>query len=371
MKLRYPHLLFLITLFFIVIAVFYGPFQKKQNIVSQIPPKTFPIFGAWICDSQPYNCTWSDPITSADLATGGSFDKKYHWVIDQPALNLVVLSFVNPEELLEKFNSSLVVDGLPIGMNQEVVNYFKSRGLRVMLALGGVAYNEDWNLALATNPKQLALNAAAVAQKLGVGIEINFEDPDMTLPRMSQLEDFIVTYRSVHPYDATGQNPAARLTIDLPIGNGFLHILDEWASRRWLQNDSDPKMKLDYANSLVADKQFTAPEYQKHWQENLDGSSDLTPPIVPLVGSKFTVSLYLEDSKKLYDECTNFPNSLLSYRQTGQYVITHKILGYMFWAVGNPIGQINTYPPHTCQNGLGKATEFYGIPVPMPPLPQL
>jgi hypothetical protein len=374
---------FLVLFLFVLLAIFVfrqdvSWLGKNEELARAPEGKSFPIFGAWVCDSQPYNCTWSDPITAADLATGGSFDKKYHWIIDRdpssavgkPSLNLVVLAFINPLELMDKFNSASVVEGIPVGMNQEVINYFKSRGVRVMLAIGGIAYNEDWNIALETNPKQLGTNAALAAQKLGVGIEINYEDPEVTTTRMNQLEQFITAYRSVHPYDPLGNNPAARLTIDLPISNRFLKVLDEWATKRWLQKDSDPKMKLDYANSLVADRQFESTEYQMHWQENLDGSPGFTPPILSQSPAKFTVSLFLEDSKKLFDECTNFQKSLLRYSETGKFVLDKELLGYMFWAVGNPIGNISTYPPHTCEKGLGAAASFYQIPVPMPSLRQ-
>ncbi len=357
----------------------HAPGNASKRYLEQVEAvKPLPIFGAWVCDSKPYNCTWSDPISEEDVESGGAFDQKYHWIIDrdsseklgQPSLNLVVLAFINPIELMTKFNSAQVLHGVPLGMNQTVVEYFKSRGVRVMLAIGGVAYNEDWNKALDTDPRQLGKHAAEIAIKLGVGIEINYEDPEVTVARMGKLEQFVTAYREIVPYDPSGENPAARLTIDLPIGNHFLRVLDEWAARRWLQVDSEPKMKLDYANSLVADRQFTSQEYQTSWQENIDGSRELTPPIPPLAPTKFTVSLYTSDQEKVSFECTNLVKSLVKVEETGQYVLEKKILGYMFWAVGNPIGKVTTYPPNSCENGLGAAATLYNIPIPMSPLPQ-
>ena len=83
-------------------------------------------------------------------------------------MNLVVLSFVNPLKLLNRTTDSGNLNGIPVGMNQAVVNYFKSRNIRVMLSIGGITYTNDWNTALRTNPTQLGANAAAVAQQLGV-----------------------------------------------------------------------------------------------------------------------------------------------------------------------------------------------------------
>src|SRR5260370_40003408 len=105
-------------------------------------------------------------------------------------------------------------------MTAAIVNYFKSHNIRVMLSIGGITYASAWDQALATNPTQLGLNAAAVAQQLGVGIEIDYENASS--PNLTGLQAFIDAYRSVEPYDATGANPAARLTIDLAAGDRWL-----------------------------------------------------------------------------------------------------------------------------------------------------
>ena len=52
-------------------------------------------------------------------------------------------------------------------MTQAVVDYFKSRGIRVQLSIGGITYVDAWNQALATNPTQLGLNVAEAAQRMG------------------------------------------------------------------------------------------------------------------------------------------------------------------------------------------------------------
>ena len=48
--------------------------------------------------------------------------------------------------------------------------------MRVMLSIGGITYTDDWDAALADNPKQLGHNAASIAQAMGVGIEIDYEN---------------------------------------------------------------------------------------------------------------------------------------------------------------------------------------------------
>jgi hypothetical protein len=133
------------------------------------------IYGAWHCGND--FCTWSTVRTPTD------FDQKNHWLIDrgdgQPSVNLVVLSFVHPLKLLNKTTDAQTLNGVPRGMTQEVVNYFKSRGIRVMLSIGGITYVKPWNQALATNATQLGLNAAEVAQNLGIGIEIDYEEKSL------------------------------------------------------------------------------------------------------------------------------------------------------------------------------------------------
>src|SRR5689334_25081789 len=94
------------------------------------------IYGAWHCGNDA--CTW------ATVRNMTNFDLNNHWLIDRgdgsglPSVNLVVLSFVNPLKLLNRTNDSGNVNGVPIGMNQAVVNYFKSRNIRVMLSIGGI-----------------------------------------------------------------------------------------------------------------------------------------------------------------------------------------------------------------------------------------
>jgi hypothetical protein len=283
-------------------------------------------------------------------------------------VNFVVLSFVHPLKLLHDTTDEQTINGVPRGMTQAVVNYFKENGIRVMLSIGGITYTDAWNQALAEDAWQLGLNAAAVAQSLGVGIEIDYEENRN--PNLDGLQAFIDAYRSIHPYDATGANPAARLTIDLAAGDRWLIALTERATREWL-NTTDPV--LDYANAMVTPRQpKTAESVIAHWQEHIDGKPNYDPPIPPLAPAKFTGSLWLTGGKPA-PECVDFSNSL--QRATGDYVqtvapngvgTTNGMLGYMFWAA-ECSGTRNacTTPPNTCEGGMGMAAEFYSIDIPM------
>jgi len=65
------------------------------------------------------------------------------------------------------------------------------------------------------NPTQLGIYAAQVAQRLGVGMEIDHENN--TSPNLTALQQFTGAYRPIEPYGATCANPATRLTIDLAL----------------------------------------------------------------------------------------------------------------------------------------------------------
>lgn len=328
------------------------------------------IYGAWHCSND--ECTWG---TVRDMT---DFDNKNHWMIDRgdgvPSVNLVVLAFVDPVKLLNQTNDAQTVNGIPIGMNSQVVSYFTSKNIRVMLAIGGITFVSNWDSALASNPTQLGLNAAAAAKNLGVGIEIDYEE-NLT-PNLSGLQAFINAYRSQLPYDATGTNPAARLTIDLGAGDRFLIGIDQMATSQWLTT-ANPV--LDYGNALVPSKQPTsASAAESNWLEHVDGKPNFAPPIPPLAPAKFTGSLYITDSNKVIAECSNFSSSLED--STGSFVqtvapagagTTSGMLGYMFWAAECPSTRnVCTTPPNSCQGGVGTGAKTYAIPIPMPALRQ-
>ena len=366
---------------FALIALVLMAFSASPGPVSAAKPPTptptsppgpatqLQIYGAWHCGNDA--CTWST------VRSVSEFDSQNHWLIDRgdgrPSVNLVVLSFVHPLKLLNQTTDEGTLNGVPRGMTPEIVNYFKSRGVRVMLSIGGITYTDAWNQALAENPTQFGLNAAAVAQQLGVGIEIDYEEN--TNPNLPALQAFITAYRSVHPYDATGGNPAARLTIDLAAGDRWLIALTRKATADWL-NTSAPV--LDYANAMVPSRQPSTSGAIANWQEHVDGKPQYDPPIPPLAPAKFTGSLYIVAGTNIAPECNNFNNSL--QKSTGSFVQsvapngagnTSGMLGYMFWAAEMPsTRRITTAPPNTCEGGVGAGATFYNVPIPMPALRQ-
>jgi hypothetical protein len=327
------------------------------------------VYGAWLCGNDA--CTWASPRNMTD------FDAKNRWLINRgdgvPSVNLVVLSFVQPLKLLNRTTDAQTLNGVPRGMDAAVVNYFKSRGVRVQLSIGGITYTDAWNQALAANPTQLGLNAADVARTLGVGIEIDYEEN--TSPNLAGLQSFINAYRSQHPYDATGANHAARLTIDLAAGDRWLIALTRKATADWL-NTTTPV--LDYANAMVTSRQANnAAAAQADWQEHIDGKAQFSPPIPPLAAAKFTGAMYIVTGQSPCPECVNFAGSLIN--TTGTYVqnvqtrvgTTNGMLGYMFWAAECPsTRRICTTPPNSCEGGVGVGGRTYNIPIPMPALRQ-
>jgi Glycosyl hydrolases family 18 len=326
------------------------------------------VYGSWLCGND--ECTWA---TVRDMT---DFDTKNHWLVDRgdgtPSVNLVVLAFANPLKLLNKTTDSGNANGLPVGMNSAVVNYFTSHGVRVMLSIGGITYTGDWDTALTQNPTQLGLNAAAVAKQLGVGIEIDYENSSS--PNLTGLQAFVDAYRGQLPYDATGANAAARLTIDVAAGDRYLIALDRYATANWLTT-SNPV--LDYANAMVPSKQPSTTSAESNWQEHVTGKPNYAPPILPLAPAKFTGSVFLVGTQ-VQPECTNFAASLES--STGSFVqsvapsgagSTPGMLGYMFWAAEQPSTRsVTTAPPNTCQGGVGVGSKTYAVPVPMSALRQ-
>lgn len=336
------------------------------------------IYGAWHCGNDA--CTWG---TLRDMT---EFDSKNHWIIDRgdgsglPSVNLIVLSFVNPLKLLNKTTDARNVNGVPIGMTPAVVNYFATRGIRVMLSIGGGTYAYDWDTALRQNPSLLGRTAAQLAHTLNVGIEIDYENN--WRPNLTALESFISAYRNyVHTsgkrtrFDPTGANFPARLTIDLGEGNRYLIDLSRKATSNWL---SITTPVLDYANSMVPTQQPTTLAAERNWQEHIDGRPLYHPPIPPLAPAKLAGSIYLATGRNPAPECTNFTSSL--QKSTGGYLqtvapngagATSGMLGLMFWAAESQSEQTaRTTPPDTCEGGVGVGAKTYNIPIPMPPLRQ-
>jgi hypothetical protein len=324
------------------------------------------IYGAWHCYTD--GCSW------ASVPNMTTFDTDNHWMIDRdlnntylPSVNLVILSFVDPVKLMNLTTDSGDTNGIPVGMNTAVINYFQSRGVRVMMSIGGASYRKNWDKALSANPAQLGLNAAAAAKQFNVGMEIDYENSSS--PNLTGLQQFVSAYRSQIAYDATGANYAARLTIDLGDGDTYLTKLAAYAVSNWLATSAPV---LDYANAMVASQKTGIATLESGWQQHVDGLSGSVGPMAP---AKLTGSLWLIGSQP---NCDNFSNS---DQNTGASFVenlapsgagtTTGMLGYMFWAAGcQGNGTGCTFPPNTCENGMGGAMTAFNIPVPMPALRQ-
>src|SRR6266704_2901833 len=151
------------------------------------------VYGLWHCYTDA--CSW------ASVPDMTLFDTNNHWIIDRgdghPSVNVVVLSFVNPAKVMNLTTDSGNVNGVPIGMNTAVVNYFQSKGVRVMMSIGGISYTKDWTKALGTNPAQLGISAANAAKQFNVGMEIDYEKSSN--PNLTGLQQFVTAYRSLVP----------------------------------------------------------------------------------------------------------------------------------------------------------------------------
>jgi hypothetical protein len=302
-----------------------------------------------------------------------------HWLIDrgngQPSVNLVILSFVHPLKLLNQTTDAGTLNGVPRGMTADIVNYFTSHNIRVMVSIGGITYTDAWNHALAQNATLLGQRAAALATQLGVGVEIDYEEN--TNPNLTGLQAFIDAYRAVHPYDASGANPKARLTIDTAAGDRWLIGINTKATADWLRTDAPV---LDYANAMVPARQPSASGAIANWQEHVDGKPQYAPPVLPLAPAKFTAGLYLAEGSKIRPECTNYGASVTkATKDYVQRVLPHPslsgrtpgLLGFMFWAAERPSTRgVTTQPPNSCEGGMGAGATDVNMPLPMPALRQ-
>jgi hypothetical protein len=318
------------------------------------------VYGLWHCYTDA--CSW------ASVPNMTTFDTNNHWIIDRnmdnsyhPSVNVVVLSFVDPVKLMNLTNDSADVNGIPIGMNTAVINYFQSHGIRVMMSIGGFSYISHWEKALKANPTQLGINAANAARQYNVGMEIDYEKSSN--PNTAGLQKFVSAYRSVLPYDATGANYAARLTIDIGDGDTFLTALENYAVTNWL-NPSKPV--LDYANAMVGSQSTSVSTLEGGWQQHIQGTSSV-PPTAParLTGSLWAVGnspspncigpFASSDQETAYNFVSTIPASG-SGTSSG-------MLGYMFWGGGcQGNGTVCTYPPNTCQVGMGGGATTFNIP---------
>lgn len=318
-------------------------------------PQPLSIYGVWHCGNS--FCDWS---SVRDVGEGGEFDLSNRWIISgrngSPSVNLVVLSFLKPMELLTQTTNSAFLDGIPRGMTPDVVKYFTQRGIRVLLSMGGVTYTDSWNQALVEDSEKLATHAAAAVALLGAdGLEIDWENGTPEPQEIAGMETFIAAYNAVTD---------AVLTLDLAVGNRYLQELSRHAAEVWLPNGA-----IDYVNAMVPRGEPSTDQ----WQEHVDGKPNYNPPILPKAPARVAVSLWLTDGRRANANCVDFANS--SQAAKAGYVqtvapngagTTPGFLGYMFWAAECPSARnVCTTPPNSCEGGMGAGAEAFDIPLPL------
>lgn len=310
-------------------------------------PQAVSIYGVWHCGNS--FCDWSQ------VRDMGEFDHANRWIIDShgsPAVNLVVLSFLKPMDLLLQTDVGPFANGIPVGMTSEVVTYFKSHSIRVLLSMGGVTYTDSWNEALVTDAVGLASNAVDAVSALGAdGLEIDWENGTPSEAELAGMELFIDTYNELTD---------AVLTLDLAVGSRYLQELSRRAAQDWLPNN-----KIDYVNAMVPRGEPNTDQ----WQEHVDGKLNYNPPILPKAPAKIAVSMWLTDSRRPNANCVSFNDS--SQLAKSDYVrtvlpngagVTHGFLGYMFWAAECPATRnVCTTPPNGCEEGMGVGAAHFEV----------
>jgi len=174
-------------------------------------------------------------------------------------------------------------------------------------------------------------------------MEIDYEKSSN--PDKVDLQKFVAAYRSVIPYEPDGRE-------------------------LWLKT-SGPV--LDYGNAMVASQNTTIGTLETGWQQHVQGTSSV-PVLAP---AKLTGSLWVVANGPI-------PNCVGPFSSSGpgngfNFVSTippsegtsSGMLGYMFWGGGcQGNGTVCTYPPDTCQIGVGTGATTFNIPVPMAALRQ-
>jgi len=307
-------------------------------------PQPLSIYGVWHCGNS--FCDWSQERNPDE------FHRANHWIIDRgydsgkPSVNLVVLSFLKPMDLLLETNSNAFAKGIPRGMTPDIVDYFKAHGIRVLLSMGGVTYTDSWNEALVTDAKALAKRAVAAVRYLGAdGLEIDWENGTPTEAQLAGIETFIDTYNT--EWQELTQTDAV-LTLDLAVGSRYLQELSRRAAEDWLPNGD-----IDYINAMVPRGEPTTDQ----WQEHVDGKPNYNPPILPKAPAKIAVSMWLTNGRTPHPNCVDFYASTqlakAGYVQTVAPKgagFTPGFLGYMFWAAECPSTRnVCTTPPNSCE----------------------
>jgi len=273
------------------------------------------IYGVWHCGDD--QCSWAIPTNLSNS----------QWIINRgdgkPTANVVILSFVNPLDLLQQTNNQQVKNGIPVGFTSQVLSFFKNAGITLLFSIGGAAYSNLWDQALSSDSTQLAKNAAAAAQQYGVGIEIDYENDNGQ--SLDALDNFVKVYRSIIPFNDSPTPPAESLiTVDLGAGTGYLTGISQHASG-WLNSSL-----ANWANAMVSCSPW--PNVQAaspYWLEHLDGTHWAGIPAME--PSQLLVSNYVSSDAP---NCATYSGTVLEGTIT--WVNNYTTRGLMFWSAGCP-----------------------------------
>jgi len=239
------------------------------------------------------------------------------WIVDRgdgkPTANLVILSFLDPLALVNNRD--------PAGITARVVEFFTSKGITVMASIGGASWTSRWDQAIARDPVALAKNTAALAQRLHIGIEIDYEgDAAATI---TGIDQFVKAYRAIIPLDnSTSAKPESLLTVDMGDGLEYLAAVAKAASG-WFSSGL-----INWATAMVNDSPWKSiTEASSYWQQHLDGSR--SAGIAPVAPHQLGVSLYA----KPY--CASYNGTVL--QGAVNWVNQKHSLGIFFWGTGNGV----------------------------------
>ena len=174
-------------------------------------------------------------------------------------------------------------------MTQEVVDYFKSRGIRVMLSIGGITYTDDWDAGAGRKRDTArAQRARGGPGSWGwVSRSTTKRTPTRNWPGC-RLSSTPIARCSLTTPPAT--NHAARLTIDLGAGDRWL-IASTATPRQLAAHRTTPV--LDYANAMVRPAAVGSGT-PADWQEHIERQAELRPAGSALAPAKLTGGLYLK-----------------------------------------------------------------------------
>jgi len=275
------------------------------------------VYGLWHCGDD--CCTWAIPTNLSNS----------QWIVNRgdgkPTANVVILSFVNPMDLLQQTNNQQVKNGIPVGFTNEVLSFFQNAGISILFSIGGASYSSLWDQALSSTSEstQLAQYAAAAAKQYGVGIEIDYENDNGAT--LDQLDNFVKVYRSIIPFNDSPSPPAETLlTVDLGAGTGYLTGISQHASG-WLNSSI-----ANWANAMVSGSPW--PNVQSaspYWLQHLDGTHWAGIPAMD--PSQLIVSNYISSDAP---NCDTYAGTVL--QGTITWVNNYTTRGLMFWSAGCP-----------------------------------